>query len=133
MVLEFYHCNIFVYKIRLFKENDFLIWGVIKMNDENQIYDLLEKVYIELQETKKEFREELKDIKGEIKDIKGDIKGIQGDIRDIKEELRDFKAETKENFNGLNSKIDDLVADLSLVQVVTGKNMTDIAMLKAVK
>ena len=82
-------------------------------------------------------------MKSDITDIKSDITGMKSDIQDLKagqirieqklDIIHDQTAKTCEDVTLINSKLDTLSKDLNVVEVVTGKNMTDIAHLKAVK
>ena len=47
---------------------------------EDKIFDLLEKVYIELQQTKKE-------LKGELSGVKDDLSGLKDDLSGVKNRL----------------------------------------------
>ncbi|WP_077369731.1 hypothetical protein [Anaerosalibacter sp. Marseille-P3206] len=111
------------------------------MNSEDKLYDLLEKIYFELQDTKK-------DLKGDIDSIRTELKG---DISSVRTELNDFREETNNRFNKLEEKLDLMEAnnadrhitidsdlkkvktDLSRIEIATADNWSDIARLKAVK
>ncbi len=114
------------------------------MNDENKIYDLLEKIYIEVQET----RGELKDFKEETNTRFNDV-----DVKfnSLENGLKEFREETDTRFDNLENKLDDIEAHnanrhveisgelrkikagLSKVEIVTADNWGDIARLKARK
>lgn len=133
------------------------------MNNEEKIYDLLEKIYIELQETrtdlndfKKESKNDLSSLRQEFKDdltsfreeSKNDLNNLK---EEFKEELSGFRKETNKRFDALENKLDDLEAknanrhiimnsnieklkkNMSTVEEVTAKNWTDIIELKKIK
>ncbi|MBS4535180.1 hypothetical protein GOQ29_06040 [Clostridium sp. D2Q-14] len=97
------------------------------MNNENKTYELITKMYNEMQE---EF-----------------IK-LNNEIKNMKNDLNDFREETHYNFNKLESKLDDVEANnanrhitldskiekinknMSTVEEVTAKNWIDIIELK---
>ena len=70
---------------------------------ENKIFDLLEKMYIEMQglkgevkglkseisDVKTELKGDITGLKGDISDMKGDITGLRGEISELKYELKD--------------------------------------------
>ena len=98
---------------------------------------------------------------GDIKTIQGDMQSMQGDITLIQIQLKEhggildslktswefhkadidnlahqisnLSGEMKAGFKETNAKIDSLSNDLTVVEAIPGKNMTDIAHLKAVK
>lgn len=108
------------------------------MNTEDKIYDLLEKIYMELQDTQKELRDEISIVRNELKD----------DISSVKSELKDFREETNIRFDNMKNKLDDIEANnidrhvtingelrriksgLSKIEIVTADNWSDIARLK---
>lgn len=96
---------------------------------DEKILELLEKIYIEVQETK-----------SDIKILKTDVKSLQdGQTRiETKLDTLDDKITELEPLNAkrhieLNNKIDKLSMDLNIVEAISGKNLADIAILKAVK
>jgi len=89
----------------------------------------------------------LEQIQGDIKDLKEDVSTLkEGQIEtnkhlvildtkvdSISNKLDDIEALNASRHTELTSNIINLSKDFTLLEVVTGKNMTDIAHLKAVK
>lgn len=133
------------------------------MSNEEKIYNLLKKVYTELQETKKDlnnFKEESKDdlndfrkeSKSYLKSFREETKNNLNDFREeSKSDLESFRQETNKRFDTLENKLDDLEANntnrhvvmnsniekikknMSTVEEVTAKNWTEIIELKKIK
>ncbi|MGO1818889.1 MAG: hypothetical protein ACTH0S_04315 [Senegalia sp. (in: firmicutes)] len=90
------------------------------MNNEEKIYDLLEKVYIELQETKKDlhdFKEESKnDLSNFRQESNQDLENFREETKDnfqsfrkeAREDLAAFREETNRRFDTLENKFDTL-------------------------
>lgn len=57
------------------------------MNNNDQLFELMTKMYGEMQEGFKKVDTEIQGVKGDIKEVKGDIKGIKGDIKEVKERV----------------------------------------------
>ncbi len=117
--------------------------------DNEKIYDLIEKMYINL-DTK------ITDVKNEIGDVESRLRGeigglrseLKGDISGLRGELQEFRQETNDRFDRLENKIDDVEANnadrhiaiygkfndvndtLNKIEIVTSDNWGDIAMLK---
>ena len=100
------------------------------MNNEEKIYDLLEKIYLELQDTRTELKDTKSDLQTEIGSVKSDLQteigsvksdlqaeigsvksDLQAEIGSIKSDLTEFRAETNRRFDGLEDKIDDIEAN----------------------
>lgn len=89
------------------------------MNKENQIFDLLEKFYIEFQDTKKELKEDISSVRTELKE---DIKILNDNQKIIFDKLEDMSPDIK-----------CIKEDISDVQMITASNYKDIVRLKSVK
>lgn len=89
------------------------------MNKEDQIFDLLEKFYIEFQDTKKELKEDISSVRTELKE---DIKILNDNQKIIFDKLED-----------MSSDIKCIKEDISDVQMITASNYKDIVRLKSVK
>lgn len=57
----------------------------------------------------------------------------KADIDNLTHQVANLSQEMKSGFKEVNQRIDNITKDLSVVEAVTGKNMTDIAHLKAAK
>ena len=111
--------------------------------ENEKLFEFMEKIYSEMKDGFKDVKSDIIDIKSDITGMKSDLTRMNSDIQDLKagqiriEEkldiIHDQTARTCEDVTLINSKLDTLSKDLNVVEVVTGKNMTDIAHLKAVK
>ena len=109
----------------------------------------------------KEILSGINDLKIDVNSLKNDVNSLKNDVNDlkteqiktnerltnlelgqkeIKEQLTGFQNEYTETMHTLSNKIDNidsniktLKTDLLTVEAVTGKNMADIAYLKAIK
>ena len=89
------------------------------MNKEDQIYDLLERLYIELQDTKKELKEDILSVRTELKE---DIKVLNDNQMIIFDKLEK-----------IGSDVETIKEDLADVQTITASNYRDIVRLKSVR
>lgn len=89
---------------------------------EDKMFELLSKVYYEMQEGFKKIDKMEKDM--------GVLKEGQKEIKDMISELDPKNANRHVE---LTEKIDELRKDLNAVEIVTSKNWNDIAKIKAVK
>ena len=78
------------------------------MNKEDQIFDLLERLYIELQDTKKELQDTKKELKEDIKILNDNqmiifdrLEKIGSDVEIIKEDLVDVQSITASNYRDI--------------------------------
>jgi gas vesicle protein len=133
------------------------------MNKEDQIFDLLERLYIELQDTKKELKEDISNVRTELKEdisnvrteLKEEISNVRTELKEeisnvrteLKEEISNVRIELKEDIKILNdnqmilfdklekigSDVEIIKEDLVDIQSITASNYRDIIRLKAVK
>lgn len=89
------------------------------MNKEDQIFDLLDKFYIEFQDTKKELKEDIWNVRSELKE---DIKILNSNQMIIFDKLEK-----------MGSDIESIKEDISDVQMITASNYKDIVRLKSVR
>lgn len=71
------------------------------MNKEDQIFDLLERLYIELQDTKKELKEDIKILNDNQMIIFDKLEKIASDVEIIKEDLVDVQSITASNYRDI--------------------------------
>ncbi|NMA75191.1 MAG: hypothetical protein GX963_13805 [Bacteroidales bacterium] len=88
-------------------------------------------------------------MKSDISELKSDVNNMKSDINELKvgqeriekkldavyeqtADLTEFKTETTEKLDVMNDKLVNLSNDFNVLEVVTGKNMQDIAHLKAI-
>ena len=122
------------------------------MNKEDKIFDLLEKLYIEVQDTKKELKEDILNVKTELKEdilnVRTELKEDISNVRtELKEDILNVKTELKEDIKILNdnqmlifdklekmgSDIESIKEDISDVQMITASNYKDIVRLKSLR
>ena len=103
---------------------------------EDKMMNMLEQLYIEV----KTINKRLDNMDSDMKDLKqGQARTEERLIRiEAKVDTIDSKLDTVEVHNAsrhveLNGKLEKLSKDVALIEAVTGKNMTDIAFIKAVK
>ncbi len=89
------------------------------MDKEEQIFDLLERLYIELQSTKNELKEEISNVRMELKE---DIKILNDNQMIIFDKLEK-----------IGSDVETIKEDLADVQAITASNYRDIVRLKSVR
>jgi chromosome segregation ATPase len=101
--------------------------------------------------------EKLSPIKGDINNIKDDIKNVKDDIKNVKDDIKNVKTQQEESISILRSlehkaevnksehdklfndiaklsgTVENMRKDLSAVEVVTARNLENIAQLKLVK
>ncbi len=69
------------------------------MNDNDKIFELMTKLYNEMNDIKSEvkgIKSEVNDINSEVKDIKSEVNDINSEVKDIKSEVKDIKSEVKD-------------------------------------
>lgn len=121
------------------------------MNNEDKIFDLLEKIYIELQDVKKELKSEIKANRDSIGSLETQTRANTDSIGDLKSEIKDFREESNLKFDSLENKLDDLESknadrhismnkdiqemksDISRIELNTADNWKDIVRLKSVE
>ncbi len=111
------------------------------MDKEDKIFNLLEKLYIEIQDTKKELKEEISNVrielKEEISNVRTELKEEISNVRtELKEEIKVLNDNQMLIFNkleGMSSDIGEIKEDISDVQMITAKNYKDIVKLKSIK
>lgn len=96
------------------------------MNNEDKIFDLLEKIYIELQDVKKELKSEIKANRDSIGSLETQTRANTDSIGDLKSEIKDFREESNLKFDSLENKLDDLESK-------NADNWKDIVRLKSVE
>ena len=89
------------------------------MNKEDKIFDLLEKLYIEVQDTKKELKEDILNVRTELKE---DIKILNDNQMLIFNKLEK-----------MGTDIESIKEDMSDVQMITASNYKDIVRLKSLR
>ena len=111
------------------------------MNKENEIFDLLEKFYIEFQDTKKELKEDISNVRIELKEdisnvrieLKEDISNLRTELKDDIKVLNDNQKIIFDKLENMSSDIKCIKEDMSDVQMITASNYRDIVRLKSVK
>lgn len=68
------------------------------MNNNDQLFELITKMYGEMQEG-------FKQVNSRITGVESKVESIEGEVKEIKEELRGFREETTERFDNLEDKL----------------------------
>lgn len=100
------------------------------MDKSNQIFDLLEKFYIEFQDTKKELKEDISNVRTELKE---DISNVRTELKEDIRILNDNQKIIFDKLENMSSDIKCIKEDMSDVQMITASNYKDIVRLKSVK
>ena len=77
--------------------------------------------------------ERLDKVEARLDTIESDISIIKSDVNAMREQLLDLEAKNAKNHVEMKSAIKDLEDKLSVLEVVSGQNMRDIGLLKAVR
>lgn len=97
------------------------------MDRDKQIYDLLEKIYIELQETKEELKSEIRDNRLAI--VKLETK-IENEITDKIRGLYDAREVTNDKLDIIDEKMDKVQFDINNLTMKTAQSENRIIELK---
>lgn len=108
------------------------------MGSDKQIYDLLEKIYVELQETKNELHNELqetrKELKSEIQENRKSIVKLESKIEsEISNKIRalyDAREVTNDKLDIIDEKMDKLQFDVNNLTAKTAQSENRIIELK---
>ena len=100
------------------------------MDKEDKIFNLLEKLYIEIQDTKKELKEEISNVRIELKE---EISNVRTELKEEIKVLNDNQMLIFNKLEGMSSDIGEIKEDISDVQMITAKNYKDIVKLKSIK
>lgn len=100
------------------------------MNKEEQIFDLLERLYIELQSTKNELKEEISNVRMELKE---DINNVRMELKEDIKILNDNQMIIFDKLEKISSDVETIKEDLADVQAITASNYRDIVRLKSVR
>ncbi len=104
---------------------------------DEKFYDLMEKLYVEMQSTRTELKAEIQELrtelKGDIQELRTELKGDIQELRDTmatKEDLELAVEELKTEIQVVHDEVKHLRNDFNLVEKVTSKNTYDITKLK---
>ncbi|MDR7857562.1 hypothetical protein [Tissierella sp.] len=106
---------------------------------DERFYDLMEKLYLEMQSTRTELKAEIQGVRTELKAEIQELRDTMATKADL-QELRDTMA-TKEDFElaveelkteiqVVHDEVKELRNDFNVVEMVTSKNSLDISKLK---
>ena len=104
--------------------------------DENKIFDLLEKIYVEVQSTKDDvstLKSDVSTLKGDVNTLKSDVSTLKGDVRKIgikideeiipiQKALLDGYKQNAEQIAIMDEKIDKLQIDVNCLTAKTAYN-----------
>lgn len=96
------------------------------MSNENKLFDLMEKMYMELQET----RSEMKEMKTDVKDVKGRVINIENDQGKKIDALFDAREVTNDKLDDIDEKIDKVQFDVNNLTMKVAQNDNTIIDLK---
>lgn len=94
--------------------------------DEKKIFDLLEKIYIELQNTKGELRGEISDLSNEVAGIKSDVSTLKSDFTGLKSELEELKSDVKKLGAKIDGEITNKLKTISEEQYIMKNDIKEI-------
>lgn len=114
------------------------------MNNEEKVYSLLEKLYLELQTTKTELKDEIRGVRTELKDeIQENRKSINKNTESIgkleykvdkvNDKLDNIEANNADRHLGISKEIEEMKDNFNNVEQITAKNWQDIARLKSIR
>ena len=110
------------------------------MDNQDKVYDLLEKLYVEFTHRFDDMSNEMKGMKDEIKGIKDEVNGMKDAVRGIEGRLDSIEKAQQESdeknnarYIALSNKIDEQSKNLETVEIVTASNYADIAKLKSAR
>ena len=100
------------------------------MNDNDKIFELMTKLYNEMNDIKSE----VKGIKSEVNDINSEVKGIKSEVNDINSEVKGIKSEVNDinsEVKSIKSEVKDIKSEVKDIQMTleneTNKNIKIIA------
>lgn len=99
------------------------------MNNDEKILKMLEKIQDDIDLIKTQQQEHGSMLSA----LKTSSEVHKAEVNNITIQVAKLSQEVKSGFKEVNQRIDNITKDLSVVEAVTGKNMTDIAHLKAAK
>jgi len=87
------------------------------VNNEDKLYDLLEKVYLELQDTKKELKGDISSVRTKLNDFREEtndrFNNVENEVRNVKNDLNNFREETNDRFNNVENEVRNVKNDLN--------------------
>lgn len=72
---------------------------------DNELFELMTKMYGEMQEGFKQVNSRIDGVENEVNEIKKDVSGLKEGQNKIEKELKEFRKETNENFNILEDNL----------------------------
>ena len=100
---------------------------------ENKILSQILDSLNELKLGQQEIKADVSTLKNDVSSLKADVSSLKTDVATIKMQLSDLETKNALNHMDIREQLDLIKKDLSFIEVVSGKNMTEIALLKAVK
>lgn len=98
---------------------------------DEKFYDLLEKLYFEVQSVKSELKAELQEVKDTMA-TKAELQEIK-DTMSTKEDLELAVEEVKAEIQSVHDEVKHLRQDLNNMEIIATKNSYDIARLKVLR
>lgn len=100
---------------------------------ENKILSQILDSLNELKLGQQEIKADVSTLKNDVSSLKADVSSLKTDVATIKMQLSDLETKNALKHMDIREQLDLIKKDLSFIEVVSGKNMTEIALLKAVK
>ena len=100
---------------------------------ENEILSQILNSLNELKQGQQDIKADVSSLKADVSSLKADVSSLKADVAIIKSQLSDLEVKNAENHLEIRGQLDKITKDLSFLEVVSGKNMAEIGMLKAVK
>ncbi|AHM56378.1 hypothetical protein EAL2_c10800 [Peptoclostridium acidaminophilum DSM 3953] len=91
--------------------------------------DILKQILSEIGSMKND----ISSINKRLESLENKVDGLDSKVDKISEKLDDIEAKNAERHIDINNGISKIQQDVTALEAITGKNMTDIAILKAVK
>ena len=100
---------------------------------EDKVFELISKMYSEMQEGFKEVNVKIEGIDVKIDSMEKDVKELKEGQKNIENLILELDPKNANRHLEISEQIEELKKDLNAVEIVTSKNWNDIAKIKAVK
>jgi archaellum component FlaC len=97
---------------------------------DDKVFNLLEKMYLELTEFKQEVTQKLDSVDSRLTKLESTLENVTNKKIDVA--LEGYTANT-EKLDSIDSKIEDMASTVTNIEIITSKNWNDIAILKKAK
>ena len=101
--------------------------------DEEMLRSILDEKFKPIQDDIKDMKDNIKNLQSDVKDMKTKQSILETKIDSIDDKVSEIEPLNVKNHLEIAYKLDKLEKDFNFVEIMSGKNFTDIAMLKSVK